>query len=918
MNRWSAHSGQSVPSALHILWAKSDPKNDQTFHPLLCHLIDTAAVAGQLWTKVLREPCRHRVAAALGLTDQRAQLWTAFWAGSHDLGKACPVFQAMRPQAARSLQEIGFDFPVGSKARHGQVSCRVLQDLLCDPQIAPPVTSALARRLATTVGGHHGLFPQTIDVDRLASSTLGNSAWMAVRRQVLRLLAQAVGVVELPAANDPPENDHASLMFLAGLTAVADWIASNTDFFPAVGETWDPVSYPDQAADRAKDALETLGWVGWQPEASEPLSFAELFPRIAEPRPLQDLAAAQAATLDGPGLVLIEAPMGEGKTEAALFLADHWTHAAEQKGLYVALPTLATSNQMFQRVQTFLSGRYPSERINLHLLHGHAMLSDRYEAMRLAALYDDEPGAVAAAVVAESWFAQNKKQALLAPFGVGTIDQVLLAVLQTKHVFVRLFGLAGKTVILDEVHAYDTYMSTILERLLEWLAALGCSVILLSATLPATRRRRLLETFVGNPLNVTEAQYPRMTIVRDGAVQSLPIAIAEDRRMELNLEWTKGDDLPERLRIALADGGCAAVIHNTVNAAQETYLRLQKALGDCGIEVELFHARFPFGRRDQIEERVLHRYGKPGEASRPRAAVLVATQVIEQSLDLDFDLMVSDLAPVDLVLQRAGRLHRHRRTRPERLIRPRLWLLRPDENKDGIPDFGPSKYVYAQYILLRSQLALLDRSSIRLPDDLEPLVEAVYNPDSAVDVPPSWQEALQESLAAMRQQDRDHRHQADCLVLRSPTCEDDILQDFCGQLEEDNPETHHSLQAATRLTEPSVTLICLYQVLDQVCLDFEGNEPTDLDQPPSLPQAKRLLQNAVTLTHPACVKHFVAQSPPPAWQKSALLRFHRPVLLDAAGTACFGNYRLVVHSDLGVMIEKTHCGKDADELQPDR
>src|SRR5207248_6281763 len=124
-------------------------------------------------------------------------------------------------------------------------------------------------------------------------------------------------------------------------------------------------------------------------------------------------------------------------------------------------------------------------------------LNPRFERLRYAAwVYDEEKRP--SAVVAEEWFARNKKQALLAPFGVGTIDQALLAVLQTRHVFVRLFGLAGKCVVLDEVHAYDAYMTTLMERLLRWLAALGCPVMLLSATLPRDKRVKLLRAYAGD------------------------------------------------------------------------------------------------------------------------------------------------------------------------------------------------------------------------------------------------------------------------------------------------------------------------------------------------------------------------------------------------------------------------------------
>ena len=183
-------------------------------------------------------------------------------------------------------------------------------------------------------------------------------------------------------------------------------------------------------------------------------------------------------------MLIVEAPMGEGKTEAAWYAAATWDRRGGQ-GTYVALPTMATSNQMFERVGKFLEADSGG---NLMLLHGKAALNDRFEKLRYAAeVYDHDDEKNPSAVVAEGWFASNKKHGLLAPYGVGTIDQALLAVLQTKHVFVRLFGLAGKCVILDEVHAYDAYMTTLMERLLRWLAALGCPVVLLARRCPRKR-----------------------------------------------------------------------------------------------------------------------------------------------------------------------------------------------------------------------------------------------------------------------------------------------------------------------------------------------------------------------------------------------------------------------------------------------
>jgi CRISPR-associated endonuclease/helicase Cas3 len=899
-----------------LLWAKLGTKDYEHRHPVVCHLMDVAAVCLQLWKLVLRDASKRRLANSLALEPDVAGRWLAFWAGAHDIGKVAPCFQAKdRSGAARAaLSAEGFDFPAGEDVPHGIISTRILAELLADPAGWPSVPAALARRIAVTVGGHHGVFPQTAEWDSLATGTLGNERWQQARRDILATLAAALRIVSLPAPTSPPGDHHAFFMFLAGLTSVADWIGSHKGLFPSAAGGVDLPAYFGSRTSMARRALDELGWTGWVPTSSEARTFAALFPTITQPRPLQADVERLAPTFTCPGLVLIEAPMGEGKTEAALFLADHWTHCTGQQGLYFALPTQATSNQMFDRVTHFLTERYPEDRVNLHLLHGQALLSDRYgelrrladdrrQAMRLTDVRDDdkEPGGV----VAEGWFSQNKKQGLLAPFAVGTIDQALLAVLQTKHVFVRLFGLAGKTVILDEVHAYDAYVSTLLERLLEWLAALGCSVVLLSATLPAGKRRRLLTAYSGRPVDPAPVAYPRVSVVTNSRVEVKPVEIDSGRRSYVALDWRDPGRLATDLGAALRDGGCAAVICNTVGRAQELYLLLREALRSQGCEVELFHARFPFGWRQKIEEGVLQRYGLPaGNSHRPQKAVLVATQVIEQSLDLDFDLMVTELAPVDLVLQRAGRMHRHRRDRrPVNLARPQLWLLEPEKDEE-VPQFGKSEFVYARYVLLRSYLTLRGQKGVCLPDELETLVEAVYGESRLPAENPAWQAALADSLLRLQQDQKDDCKAADRFRIRSPAFEDDVLEDFCRQLEEDNPDVHPTHQAMTRLAEPTVTLVLLHERAGELFLNPDSTGRVNLGREPSLADAKRLLGNAVTISQRSCVRHFAALDPPAKWQKNSLLRFHRLARLDEGGKTPAGNFMLRLHPELGVVIDR--------------
>jgi CRISPR-associated endonuclease/helicase Cas3 len=477
--------------------------------------------------------------------------------------------------------------------------------------------------------------------------------------------------------------------------------------------------------------------------------------------------------------------------------------------------------------------------------------------------------------------------------------------LQTRHVFVRLFGLANKTVVLDEVHAYDAYMSTLLERLLAWLAALGCSVVLLSATLPRARRRRLLEAFAAGA-DVPEVPYPRMLAVQGNRAWATEFPAA--RAVSLGLDWVALDDLGQRLLDSLSGGGCAAVICNTVRRAQEVFLALRECLTAAGIEVGLFHARFPFGQRDAIERDVLERFGLPvNNPKRPRAAVLVATQVIEQSLDLDFDLMVSEVAPADLVLQRAGRLHRHAsRQRPPLLGQPQLWLLRPAGCEvEGVPDFDKSEYVYDRHVLLRSYLALSGRHSLNLPEDLEVLIETVYGELTLAVPDDAWQAALDSSRKELEENQARDRQKARNVIIKPPDY--DNLEDFCQELEEDNPEVQPTLQALTRLGDLTVAVVCLHRTPAGLSLSADGREPVDLSREPTLAEAKLLLRSALSLSYFALVKHFLAQDVPPGWRRSPLLRHHKAAVFDG-GVLQAGRFTLRLDPELGAVIEAQPAG----------
>lgn len=888
-----------TPTLNLALWAKLGNETwPEKYHPVLCHLIDVAAVTRKLWDAAMRPCSRQWLATRLGLDEPACAQWLAFWCGAHDIGKVSFCFQVRgkkTEELEKWLKTNRFDCPIGD-VPHGTLSTTILADELANATRWPKVNPGVARNVAVAVGGHHGVFPTNWD-NTLA---LGNEAWTAARRSMLAELGRLCGVTACDPPKPAPTDDQSLWMCVAGLTSVADWIGSNQQFFPSVGEPglvvgpFDIDRYFDYAIGRAHETLETLGWLG-RADTTAPVTFAELFPSLKPARPLQDAVAEIVMQMNTPGLVIVEAPMGEGKTEAAWYAAECWDRRGGQ-GTYVALPTMATSNQMFDRVGGFLQDGAGKK--NLMLQHGKAALNEQFEKLKYAALvYDQDKRA--SAVLAEAWFAANKKHGLLAPYGVGTIDQALLAVLQTKHVFVRLFGLAGKCVILDEVHAYDAYMTTLMERLLRWLAALGCPVVLLSATLPAEKRLKLLRAYAGNQSPEPKAvDYPRVTHVSvAGSPEAWHITADPTRARTVGLDWVDEGRLAETLRESLAKGGCAAVIRNTVGLAQATYLELRDVLRDDGITVELFHARFLFGRRMEIENSVLKRFGKDGGPAQRDRRVLVATQVIEQSLDLDFDVMVSDVAPADLVLQRAGRLHRHERgPRPTGVAEPHLWLIEPT-SKDGLPDFGPAKYVYAPFVLMRSYLAFKALKAVQLPKDLERLVEQVYGSEPLA-IPEHWRAALQEASQKLQEKEDTQQLNAIDVAISDPDASPLELQS--QQLEDDDHDAAKKIQALTRDAEPTIQVVVIYHIGGRDYLDPAGLEPFDERAVPDVKRIRRLLDNEVTISHGGCFAFYAPRSAPKGWKEKGMVRYHRIVRVDSNGKSLPTDFCLAVDHELGV------------------
>ncbi len=859
---------------LAIFWAKTPEEGGEKWQPLILHLLDVAACADAILN---REPesTRQQIVAVLGLPWAAARPWLLLLIACHDLGKACPGFQCKW----RNLSGLDVGPSPDTTVNHAFVSQVELRELMIELGW-PEETADLA---ADAVGCHHGerASPATIQgiEDNPFRRTLGKPDWHRARKAMFDALIDVFKPGEPPTK---PTLSGPDFMLLAGLTSFADWIGSNETFFPfGAPEDCDdlPSWFKNRREQYAESALDQMGWLPRLPLAQHHSTFDAVFGFA--PRPLQQTMADALNTIDRPAILLIEAPMGEGKTEAALYAHLELQRRLGHRGLYVALPTKATGNAMFSRVLKFLRDQRYDRTLDMQLLHGGALLNDDYQKLKFDGIYDATKGGE---VRAGEWFT-HKKRALLSEYGVGTIDQALLTILPVRHQFVRLWGLANRVVVFDEIHAYDAYTGTLLLHLLRWLLALGSSVVLLSATLPPKLRRQLAELTGGEPLE-SEATYPRLSVYQPGeAVRPIGFNADPERRLWLSLQPVTSDlsAIQGALDTHLGNGGYVLALLNTVQRAQNFYRQygageplfidgkpIGKRLPD-GTEVYLFHARFPADVRQRREDAVLKLFGPPQKdesCERRGKKILIATQVAEQSLDLDFDLIVTDLAPIDLLLQRAGRLWRHRRdARP--LEKPTLIVAGLAE--DPPPPFGKPLWwnaVYREDVLLRTRSLLRGKITLQLPDEIDALVATVYEEEIPVEesLEARLDRAMQDALGTEYAQ----TGAANQVIIGLP---DDASWKSGARFtlyDDDEPGVHASLKVKTRLGEDSVVAIPLW----------EGDD-YDAVATPDFAQAKDWFLRAMSLARKGVVKRLQAKGVPEGWKQSALLRNAYPLELDA-------------------------------------
>jgi len=602
-------------------------------------------------------------------------------AAAHDIGKVSPTFQnkiySALTQKNESVLSLLTTFnPEIEKQWGGHAG--VSQ--------ATAEAQKVGRYIPEILGRHHGFSPN-LAMYQATCGSFGGQVWQAQRTELLAQLKQAL------RCDFPVVNNALQAKVLAGLTTVADWIGSGSLFD-------DPA---DDRPEKIQQALDAAGYL--QPQLKLDLSFIEIFGFAPKDTQIKLIAA-----VNQPGVYVLEAPMGLGKTEAALYAAYHLLEKKLATGIYFTLPTQLTSDKIHERVNAFL-GKILDDRSphkQALLVHGNAWLK-QFEMGE-----EGNPGG--------AWFAQGKR-GILAPFAVGTIDQALMAVMNVKHGFVRTFGLVGKVVILDEVHSYDSFTGTILDALVTALRQLHCTVIILSATLTSKRRAKLLGI---TPLT---SSYPLITAQPNvGELAEISVEVIPDVAVAI-AHQTEANTIEEVL--CRAESGQQVLwIENTVNEAQGIYKILSARAGGLGVACGLLHSRFTKADRAANEETWVTCFGKNGGVIRgQQGRILVGTQVLEQSLDIDADFLVTRTAPTDMLLQRMGRLWRHTETKRPDQARREAWILSPDlTSAIATPEvaLGATAKVYAPYVLCRSLMVWQGRTKVNLPGQIRELIEATY------------------------------------------------------------------------------------------------------------------------------------------------------------------------------------------------
>lgn len=684
------------------LWAKTKP-----YKALLDHMYETGITATALCERGNYLPIVRQMANYADTTEENMTSFIGFFCALHDIGKAHPDFQL------KSTDEKINDLLYGNSLaesytdgfRHEEYSRDLIRKYFLENNPDTDNEGWVAEGLADVQSFHHqgktiynqSEYHRISDVDMRAK-------WDDIHQSIFMRIKTLFPYKKMHFKR---EGFDAFLHMLLSILIFSDWAASN------------PKLFSDKGLNDFSGRQEYLGFINSRLDVFmrenrllfNPIpktTFKKMFPFIQTPNSLQKcVIKATDENRDNIGLCIIEGPCGEGKTEAGLYIATQGTD--DKSGLFFGLPTSATAESMLERVnKTLETMELPSAELFSSL-----------------AVFDKSKA---------DWFLSNK-QAIFQSNAIGTVDQAMLSAMCGKYQILRLGGIMSKSVILDEIHAYDSYMLTIINALVNNASFYDCPITMMSATLPFNTKNEIIGTYLSSK-GIKEYDYepvkgyPIITIVmKDGEIKQYTGELSKGSKQikyELISALNNIPAMCEHAMTKVANGGCLCLICNSVDDAINAYNYL-KTHSTEDTDLMLAHGRKVITDKKADTKKLIAKFGKD-RSERPSKAIVVATQIIEQSIDVDFDYLCTCIAPIDLIIQRLGRMHRHSdkgTIREKTSIDIPLTVFMPKD--EGC--YGITECIYKEKSILDNTCALLISLSgvMDIPGKNPDYIEKVYS-----------------------------------------------------------------------------------------------------------------------------------------------------------------------------------------------
>ncbi|WP_251717700.1 CRISPR-associated helicase Cas3' [Lactobacillus agrestimuris] len=910
------------------LWGKKnvDDNGQALWLPLVAHLIDTKNVINFLYNNWLDR--NQREILCRGMSEDETMKLVNFLGCVHDFGKATPAFQTkpsrkgnkdLDNEISEKLIMTGFKnidsafFDHRNKSPHNIAGETLLEYY------------GLNESIGAIIGGHHGK-PQKnspirfsrdfFDIDQLSvytenyyqnntyepdSNDLIGDKWVQIQKELLNYILE---LCDYESLEEVPKVTQEKAVILEGLLIMADWLASSEYFDDNKKLPMFNLIDLDQGLEdidfQSRFEVAMINWLqndNWSPQYISNINQHYEERWGFKPREIQARVSEKINETIDPGMIIVEAPMGIGKSEIAMTAVEQLAFSKGLNGLFFGLPTQATSDAMFVRIEDWLKkiAKSESENLSIKLMHSKAQFNKEYTKLPVAENVDFDELPETGSVVVNSWF--SGKKSILSEFTVGTIDQLLLMSLKQKHLALRHLGISGKVVVIDEIHSYSIYMNSYLQKALEWLGAYHVPVIALSATLPTEKRKELLEAYScgknGTKKFIAEEgwqdnqSYPLLSILDGNKLkQYSDFPRTKDTKVLINRLSGDEQEIVNEAMKKIQDGGIAGIIVDTVKKAQTIEQLIPKDISSL-----VLHSAFLAPDRAKIEEKLQELIGKNGQ--RPEKMIIVGTQVLEQSLDIDFDILFTDIAPMDLILQRIGRLHRHNIDRPEKLKKAQVYIT-------GIKEYGEYgdaiESIYSQYLLMKTDHFL--KSKIEIPSDISKLVQKVYDGKTDKEV-----DGIRIAKIKFKRQQKRLKDRADQFQIATVDEEETIH----GWLSNDFINGDIKAQAAVRDTQETMEVLLLKRTKDGSCL-LDGR-PLDSESVSSKEIAKQIIRLPHAVTNykiDDCIDCLEKKTRKlyPSWQEDIWLKEDLVITLDENNETEFNGWKLKYSSKLGLSYEK--------------